>query len=65
MMWYGLKLEVLSFQHRSFHRLPKHEARLHDFLKVPPLALVIGFFLILTMRARGASLTKTDGKMGE
>ena len=31
-------------------------------LKVLPPALVIGCFLVLAMRARGAPLTKTDGK---
>jgi hypothetical protein len=35
------------------------------FLKMSPWALVIGCFLVLAMRAQGASLTKTDGKIGE
>ena len=34
-------------------------------LKVSPPALVTGCFLVLAMKARGAPLTKTDGKIGE
>jgi hypothetical protein len=41
----------------------KHEAR--RLLQVSPPALVIGCFLVFAMRARGAPLTKTDGKIGE
>jgi hypothetical protein len=56
-MWHGLKLEVLSLKHRT-SKCGKNEGP----LIVPPFALVIGCFLVLAMRAEGASLTKTNGK---
>ena len=45
--------------------VPKREARTYDFSNVSPPALVIGCFLVLATRARGAPFTKTDGKIGE
>jgi hypothetical protein len=46
--------------------VPKHEACNNiGLLKVSPPTLVIGCFLVLAMRPLGASLTKTDGKIGE
>jgi hypothetical protein len=60
-----LKSGGLKPQAPTLPSVPKHEARNIGLLKVSPPALVIGCFLVLAMRARGASLTKTDGKIGE
>ena len=48
----------------------RHEAMIYIYiyigsLKVSPPALVIGCFLVLATSARGAPLTKIDGKIGE
>ena len=61
MMWHGLKVEVLSLKHRPSHRYldMRQECRTFETQGCDWLLLV------LAMRARGASLTKTDGKIDE
>jgi hypothetical protein len=45
--------------------VPKREGKNIGLLTVFHPALVIGSFLVLATRARGAPLTKTNGKIGE
>ena len=64
MLRHGFKVEVLSLKHQptlpSVHR---HETRNVGPLKVLPPAHCGWLFLVLAMRARGAPLTKTNGKI--
>ena len=64
MMWHGLKAEVLSLQHRPSHRYldMRQECRTFKSVASRPCDWLL---LVLAMRARGASLTKTDDKIDE
>ena len=61
MMWYGLKVEVWSFKHQPSHLYldTKQEYRIFQSVASRPCDWL---FLVLAMRVRGASLTKSDGK---
>ena len=63
-MWHGLKVEVLSLKHRFSHRYlySRQECRTFKSVASRPCDWLL---LVLTMRARGATLTKTDGKIDE
>jgi hypothetical protein len=64
MMWHGLKVEVLSLKYQPSHRYLNMRQEYRTFKNVTsrPCDWLL---LVLTMRARGAPLTKTDGKIGE
>ena len=64
MMWHGLKVEVLSLKHRSSHGYldMRQECRTFKGAASRPCDW---FLLVLAMRARGAPLTKTYGKINE
>ena len=64
MMWYGLKMEVLSLKPQPSHQYldMRQECRIFKSVASRPCDWL---FLVLATRARGASLTKTDGKIDE
>ena len=64
MMWHGLKVEVLSLKHRPSHRYlgMRQECRTFKSVVSRPCDRLL---LVLAMRARGAPLIKTDGKIDE
>ena len=64
MMWHGLKKKVLSLKHWTSHRYldMRHE---HKTFKSVASCPCDSLLLVLAMRARGAPLTKTDGKISE
>ena len=65
MMWHGLKVEVLKVsKHQPSHRYldMRQECRTFKSVASYPCDWLL---LVLVMRARGASLTKTDGKIEE
>ena len=64
MMWHGLKVEVLSLKHQPSHRYldMRQECRTFKSVASHPRDWLL---LVLVMRARGASITKTDGKIDE
>ena len=64
MMWPGLKVEVLSLKHRPSHQYldMRQECRTYKSVASRPCDWL---FLVLAMRAWGAPLTKTDGKIDE
>jgi hypothetical protein len=64
MMWHGLKVEVLSLKHRSSHRYLDMRQDYRTFKSVASCPCD-WLLLVLAMRPRGFSLTKTDGKIGE
>ena len=64
MMWHGLKVEVLSLKHRPSHRYLDMRQEYRTFKSVASCPCD-WLRLVLAMRARGASLTKTDDKIGE
>ena len=63
-MWHGLTVEVLSLEHRLSHRIldMRQECRTS---KSVALCSCDWLLLVLAIRARGAPLTKTDGKIDE
>ena len=64
MMWHGLKVEVLSLKHRPSHRYLaiRQECRTSKSVASHSCDWLL---LVLAMRARGAPVTKTDGKIDE
>ena len=64
MMWRGLKVEVLSLKHLPSHQYldMRQECRTS---KSVASRFCDWLLLVLAMRAQGASLTKTDGKIDE
>jgi hypothetical protein len=63
MMWHGLKVEVLSLKHRPSHQYldMRQEYRTSKSIASRSCDWLL---LVLAMRPLGASLTKTDGKIG-
>jgi hypothetical protein len=66
MMWHGLKVEVVSLKHRPSHRYldMRQEYRTSRSVASRPCDWLL-LVLAMIMRPLGASLTKTDGKVGE
>ena len=64
MMWRGSKVEVLSQNYRPSHRYldMRQECRTSKSVASRSCDWLL---LVLAMRARGAPLTKTDGKIDE
>jgi hypothetical protein len=64
MMWHGLKVRVLSLKHLPSHWYldMRQEYRTFKSVATRPCDWLL---LVLAMRAQGAPLTKTDGKIGE
>ena len=64
MMWHGLKVEGLSLKHGPSHWYldTRQECRTLTSVASSPCDWLL---LVLAMRARGAALTKTDGKIDE
>ena len=64
MMWHGLKVEVLRLKHQSsyWYLDMRQECRTFKSVASCPCDWL---FLVLAMRAQGASLPKTDGKIDE
>ena len=58
MMWHGLKVEVLSFKHQPSHRYLNLRQEYRTF-KSADSRPCDWLFLILAMRARGASLVRS------
>jgi hypothetical protein len=63
-MWYGLKAEVIILKYQPSHRYLDRRQQCRTFKSVVsrPYDWML---LVLAMRARGASLTKTDSKTDE
>ena len=61
---HGLKVEVLSLKHRPYHRYldMRQEYMTSKSVTSCPCDWLL---LVLAMRPLGASLTKTNGKIGE
>ena len=64
MMWHGLKVEVLSLKHRPSHQYLDMRQECRTSKSVAPRSCD-WLLLVLAMRARGAPLAKTDGKIDE
>ena len=62
LMWHGLRVEVLSLKHQPSHRYLDMRQECRGFKSVAsgPCDWLL---LVLAMRARGALLTETDGKV--
>ena len=63
-MWHGLKAEVLSLKYQLPHRYLDVRQHCRTFKSVAS-RLRGWLLLVLAMRAQGAPLSKTDGKIDE